>query len=143
MYKTLICFVLILLLTACSSKDMAMQIMADIQNNPPIKTTTRKPNGDVTTTYYDTSGIKVKLVDALMRDETLEWAKVVMPITASLGGTWISNYYSTKQNKDMWKGISTIAGDRYEMSGSQVYQLDDSSFDNSIEFPEVELESEQ
>lgn len=122
------CIILAVALSGCSSKDMAMQLMADIKENPPVKSVKVTKAGTKTTEYYDTTSIRMKLAGILMQNETLEWAKVLTPVVANVGTTWVSGHYQTKQNKAMWGGIEAIAGDRYSMDGGSVVSSGGSSY---------------
>jgi len=129
----------VFLLVGCGgNKDLAVQIMADLKTDPPIKSMSVTKAGTTKTEYHDTTQVLLNLTSLLMVNETLEWAKVFTPVVTTLGTNWVSNYYGEKKNAAMWKGIEGIAGDRYTVSSdSNIVQ--DSSWDvSSGEVGEIE-----
>ena len=124
-YISIGCGILVMLVVVgCGgNKEMAMQIMAGLDSKPPVKSVMVDSQGRTTTTYYDTTSVRLKVASVLMKDEALEWTKAFMPVAGSVGVSLVSNIYSTKRNADMWKGIGEIAGDRYNVDdGSNIFQ---------------------
>ncbi len=110
-------------LASCSNKEIAIQIMNEVQSKPPKKSETTFKDGRVKVEFYDSTPIRLALAQALMVNDALEWTKAILPAVASLGGTWVSQYYSTQRNEDNQVTLQSAfkaAGDSYSAGGNIV-----------------------
>lgn len=125
--KWLVTAVLVsIFVSGCARDNTELYAKLDYwMQNPPIAEKKTSSNGTVTIKYQDMSKTLSSVVLGVLQqpNEAREWAKVFAPIIGSVGTTWITQYYSTERNEDMWDGLSVFAeeiGDSYTAGGNIV-----------------------